>query len=119
MTLHSMFRAWPISKPVQRPAGIRLLERNARRWRLCVSRMDLRGDLVLGMPCAASMPTSKPGRPRDRLSNMYRSEEHTSELQSHSDLVCRLLLEKKKKKIRKYTAATITDEHQDSCTEPA
>src|SRR5438132_8807469 len=29
-----------------------------------------------------------------------RSEEHTSELQSHSDLVCRLLLEKKKKKKR-------------------
>src|SRR5438034_2692318 len=28
-----------------------------------------------------------------------RSEEHTSELQSHSDLVCRLLLEKKKNKI--------------------
>src|SRR5438034_4095699 len=32
-----------------------------------------------------------------------RSEEHTSELQSHSDLVCRLLLEKKKKK--KYNTA--------------
>src|SRR5260221_9919323 len=29
--------------------------------------------------------------------NIQRSEEHTSELQSHSDLVCRLLLEKKKK----------------------
>src|SRR5438132_6968746 len=28
----------------------------------------------------------------------FRSEEHTSELQSHSDLVCRLLLEKKNKK---------------------
>src|SRR5438034_3075329 len=28
----------------------------------------------------------------------FRSEEHTSELQSHSDLVCRLLLEKKKKR---------------------
>src|SRR5260221_4207483 len=28
-------------------------------------------------------------------SRPYRSEEHTSELQSHSDLVCRLLLEKK------------------------
>src|SRR3954465_13494802 len=28
-----------------------------------------------------------------------RSEEHTSELQSHDNLVCRLLLEKKKKKI--------------------
>src|SRR5476649_33647 len=30
-----------------------------------------------------------------------RSEEHTSELQSHSDLVCRLLLEKKKQRRRK------------------
>ena len=30
-----------------------------------------------------------------------RSEEHTSELQSRSDLVCRLLLEKKKKRIKK------------------
>src|SRR6266851_9911123 len=30
-----------------------------------------------------------------------RSEEHTSELQSHHDLVCRLLLEKKKKKTKK------------------
>src|SRR5438132_13013009 len=29
-----------------------------------------------------------------------RSEEHTSELQSHSDLVCRLLLEKKKRPAR-------------------
>src|SRR5438034_10938115 len=32
--------------------------------------------------------------------DLTRSEEHTSELQSHSDLVCRLLLEKKKKKIK-------------------
>src|SRR2546430_9891396 len=31
------------------------------------------------------------------LSGGYRSEEHTSELQSQSNLVCRLLLEKKKK----------------------
>src|SRR5438034_3830962 len=35
-----------------------------------------------------------------RLVLRPRSEEHTSELQSHSDLVCRLLLEKKKKKKR-------------------
>src|SRR5438034_7464168 len=34
--------------------------------------------------------------PTPRLSK--RSEEHTSELQSHSDLVCRLLLEKKKRR---------------------
>src|SRR5438034_8345752 len=55
-------------------------------------------------------PSSSTGSPlnsRPSISNsapfrfemaLARSEEHTSELQSHSDLVCRLLLEKKKKK---------------------
>src|SRR5712664_4861007 len=45
--------------------------------------------------CRACCRTWRPSR---------RSEEHTSELQSRSDLVCRLLLEKKKKKTKqKYT----------------
>src|SRR5437868_15251591 len=35
----------------------------------------------------------------DHVRGINRSEEHTSELQSRFDLVCRLLLEKKKKKI--------------------
>src|SRR5699024_11553587 len=39
-------------------------------------------------------PTSAARRSRDR--EIGRSEEHTSELQSRFDLVCRLLLEKKK-----------------------
>src|SRR5205085_12439181 len=39
---------------------------------------------------------SRPSLQRERST---RSEEHTSELQSQSNLVCRLLLEKKKKKI--------------------
>src|SRR5215204_3914387 len=39
---------------------------------------------------------------------VLRSEEHTSELQSHSDLVCRLLLEKKKKKHTKTNNLTNT-----------
>src|SRR5438034_5024672 len=51
------------------------------RWCLC---------LLLSSRCA--QPSSSPSSPR--------SEEHTSELQSHSDLVCRLLLEKKKKSIQ-------------------
>src|SRR5260221_1493567 len=38
------------------------------------------------------------GRVMADLHRSGRSEEHTSELQSHSDLVCRLLLEKKKKR---------------------
>src|SRR2546421_9582523 len=37
----------------------------------------------------------------------WRSEEHTSELQSRSDLVCRLLLEKKNKKKTQVTASKI------------
>src|SRR2546427_2616579 len=36
-------------------------------------------------------------RARVRADTAFRSEEHTSELQSQSNLVCRLLLEKKKK----------------------
>src|SRR5436190_14021857 len=36
----------------------------------------------------------------------WRSEEHTSELQSHSDLVCRLLLEKKKRQYPHPSAQT-------------
>src|SRR5437870_10057416 len=41
--------------------------------------------------------TGSPSRETD-----YRSEEHTSELQSRGHLVCRLLLEKKKKKKKKH-----------------
>src|SRR5438270_9557794 len=37
-----------------------------------------------------------------------RSEEHTSELQSQSNLVCRLLLEKKKKKLYNITSSSTT-----------
>src|SRR5436190_4535562 len=37
---------------------------------------------------------------------LARSEEHTSELQSHSDLVCRLLLEKKKTATARRSAAS-------------
>src|SRR2546430_5042639 len=54
--------------------------------RLCI---DLGGKLLtlFNRHCSPSMAT------------WYRSEEHTSELQSQSNLVCRLLLEKKKKTI--------------------
>src|SRR3989449_7777126 len=42
-----------------------------------------------------------------------RSEEHTSELQSRLHLVCRLLLEKKKKKIKKTTNKNKKIKHGD------
>src|SRR5690349_23920273 len=51
-------------------------------------------------PCRWRTPSrlSRPGRSRSSAcrSRIRRSEEHTSELQSRRDLVCRLLLEKKK-----------------------
>src|SRR5437588_895002 len=46
----------------------------------------------------STTPTAPSGPDPCRPVPSTRSEEHTSELQSHSDLVCRLLLEKKKKK---------------------
>src|SRR5438874_5979833 len=48
----------------------------------------------LGRPCAA---------------RLRRSEEHTSELQSRRDLVCRLLLEKKKTKHAMYSGCALPD----------
>src|SRR5690349_23847662 len=45
--------------------------------------------------------------PRDHAGLVPRSEEHTSELQSRRDLVCRLLLEKKKKTTRSCTDQNI------------
>src|SRR5207253_4739477 len=42
---------------------------------------------------------ARPGCGQRALATSGRSEEHTSELQSRGHLVCRLLLEKKKKKI--------------------
>src|SRR2546430_9620613 len=44
-----------------------------------------------------------------------RSEEHTSELQSQSNLVCRLLLEKKKKKHCSHRSV----DHSDSASTPS
>src|SRR5687768_18071082 len=70
--------------------------------------------LFRSAPCADALPIScccrqtisglcnTSARARGRRSRR-RSEEHTSELQSRLHLVCRLLLEKKKKKTNMYT----------------
>src|SRR3989441_5921264 len=52
-------------------------------------------------------------RVRDTPISEARSEEHTSELQSLAYLVCRLLLEKKKKKAKIFSAP-----HDPMCTTP-
>src|SRR5436190_3599100 len=63
--------------------------------------------------CRRALSEDAGDRRRDfRRRAVDRSEEHTSELQSHSDLVCRLLLEKKKK--NKHTKSTKTDKLLDN-----
>src|SRR2546430_13728514 len=51
--------------------------------------LDLAADLVVLSACHTGLGSGA-------LADVPRSEEHTSELQSQSNLVCRLLLEKKK-----------------------
>src|SRR2546422_3556388 len=54
--------------------------------------------LRIGRAISGSRPAAV--RPFPRSGMLSRSEEHTSELQSRLHLVCRLLLEKKKKEIK-------------------
>src|SRR6266536_4554134 len=60
-----------------------------------------------------SPPAWPPGHHHGRARRGERSEEHTSELQSRVDLVCRLLLEKKKR-VGGYSCAT--DDQKDAGT---
>src|SRR5437588_4619868 len=70
-------------------------------------RKILRVTLPLGMQLQPGTRIAvDTGNPIDR------SEEHTSELQSHSDLVCRLLLEKKKKKNNNKTTKKTTKKNK-------
>src|SRR2546427_1122068 len=66
--VRAMFRAWGVDPARYRPSAEALLRRGVQ------------------------------GKGLYRVSNVVRSEEHTSELQSQSKLVCRLLLVKKKKR---------------------
>src|SRR6266480_7906667 len=50
------------------------------------------------LPISSTMPSTPREMAFSTSCTCWRSEEHTSELQSHVNLVCRLLLEKKKKK---------------------
>src|SRR2546429_6789823 len=54
-------------------------------------------ELLCQMPSTASSRAPSKGSPQRVTVSGQRSEEHTSELQSRLHLVCRLLLEKKKK----------------------
>src|SRR4051812_49620288 len=83
--------ALPHSAPT--PEGPHILcDENARKSQPSACTSTVR----CGADCAASTTMIAPCSTTPR-SPRRRSEEHTSELQSHVNLVCRLLLEKKKK----------------------
>src|SRR5688572_31002548 len=67
----------------------------------------LRDDGILYEQAYSHCPMTLPSH-LSIFTGLLRSEEHTSELQSQSNLVCRLLLEKKKIKINYHLNANIT-----------
>src|SRR2546430_10275539 len=80
---------YPLSLHDALPISSAAPTRRAARWMLSPS----------GMPQGYERPPGGlPLRAHELAVEAERSEEHTSELQSQSNLVCRLLLEKKKKK---------------------
>src|SRR5205085_11699929 len=89
----SLHDALPISRPVHvvphiaRPSGD-----------VEAARFDRIGDRYLFYVIGAWSTRKAMAETVGAFLDAFRSEEHTSELQSQSNLVCRLLLEKKKKK---------------------
>src|SRR5207248_11340534 len=73
------------------------------------------------LPATGPRPSSRQHDPKSgRLVGLgpFRSEEHTSELQSPYDIVCRLLLEKKKKK-NAHNSRTLTYNNTKTATTPS
>src|SRR3712207_8653561 len=88
----SLHDALPISPPRRLPAG-RFASGLPPRMPVIRPKLGLTFDDVLLVPRYSAV------HPRDvSTTTRFRSEEHTSELQSRQYLVCRLLLEKKHKK---------------------
>src|SRR5687768_18282691 len=92
----SLHDALPISE-IPATAGRRMSKRTANHHPLREGRAPTRRDTETANRAGRSHAPSRTGHPR----RDPRSEEHTSELQSRLHLVCRLLLEKKKKQNQK------------------
>src|SRR5438034_8690090 len=73
------------------------------------SRSSARRHAIAIRRISSSTPSPHRSSSIVRQARALRSEEHTSELQSHSDLVCRLLLEKKKNTLTRSTKQVMHD----------
>src|SRR5690349_22845226 len=74
-------------------------------FRSPMMKINRRSLLAGSAVAAAAIPTGAVGK-APPAGKQARSEEHTSELQSRRDLVCRLLLEKKKQKTQRSEVTT-------------
>src|SRR5690242_21215263 len=88
----TLFRSLGANLAVPPPSGVELVETPSAA-ELEREALERDADVVIMAAAVADY------RPPAALQSKRRSEEHTSELQSHVNLVCRLLLEKKKKNL--------------------
>src|SRR5438034_5572144 len=96
--IHAIVATRTLHRPIARRKNNRLALLGNHHLRLGLrSGLLLDEDELSAIPIAALAAEQKNHLQRKADLAVKRSEEHTSELQSHSDLVCRLLLEKKKK----------------------
>src|SRR5690349_22152339 len=79
----------------------------------CITLPTQYGDQSYSHTAFASITQEVP--PRHCRARVRRSEEHTSELQSRRDLVCRLLLEKKKKIHNILYISYLSNQHDITC----
>src|SRR5260221_5895149 len=92
--MEARITALPLAPARRQPAAMRMLLRRA-----CMQ-CAVHGELQRALwPEGRFTRYLRRSHSQEKKNMQGRSEEHTSELQSHSDLVCRLLLEKKKKKV--------------------
>src|SRR6266536_744113 len=102
--LDAVARHWPIAPDVEVTLEANPTSVEATRFR--GFRLAGVNRVSLGVQALDDGALAKVGRlhsAREALAAVARSEEHTSELQSRVDLVCRLLLEKKKKELQDLT----------------
>src|SRR5688572_32560644 len=96
--MHLANRARRVRRVMQHAVGVDHVEHfRSKRQPLAVGNHERTIGAVQGEPVACD----RNGARREIDAGAIRSEEHTSELQSQSNLVCRLLLEKKKKRKKK------------------
>src|SRR5947209_14817290 len=84
LSLHDALPIWKIGRPIRGPGRAR-------------GTPHVRFPFLASIPTMIAAPAEGSGLASGRIASAKRSEEHTSELQSRQYLVCRLLLEKKKK----------------------